>query len=289
MLARPDGSGAHPLIALAGPSRAHGDWSPDGSKIVYQQLASPTAEDAEIWVANADGSGAHRVYLCSPPGCNAWNFATWAPDGKSIVFQNLATDAAATVITGSLLQSLDIATGTVKTLLAASDLQFSYARPRLSPDGKSLVFEVRKLDVASGSKTRPPDASIVGCAIGVLDLTTPGAKPRLLTDFAMYAAYPSWSPAGDRIIFNTGDPWGSVPVSSYDLYTVKPDGSGQTQLTKSSVLGGGASKASWSSDGKRVIFEYSAGAPGVASIAADGSVFVLHLKVGEYPKLRPAP
>ncbi len=80
-----DGSGVAPLTHGA-PGFGEPSWSPDGKSIAF--VANPSAA-AVIEVANAAGTGAHRV---SPPSWTSYN-PSWTPDGK-IVF--LVKDGART-------------------------------------------------------------------------------------------------------------------------------------------------------------------------------------------------
>jgi hypothetical protein len=61
-------------------SALHGDWSPDGSQIVFVEY--PNSGTSEIYVMNADGSG--KVNLTSD-GYNDYS-PCWSPDGSQIVF-----------------------------------------------------------------------------------------------------------------------------------------------------------------------------------------------------------
>jgi Tol biopolymer transport system component len=54
-------------------------WSPDGSRILFIRRPDVTAAPRELWVVNADGSGAHR--LGSAANVVA---ADWSPDGSRV-------------------------------------------------------------------------------------------------------------------------------------------------------------------------------------------------------------
>jgi eukaryotic-like serine/threonine-protein kinase len=79
-------SGSRPLIA----SSVHEFWptyAPDGSRIAFVRTPSP--ETTEIWLANADGSGARQ--LTRDMGPVQWA-PRWSPDGRAIVFTSQGAD-----------------------------------------------------------------------------------------------------------------------------------------------------------------------------------------------------
>ncbi len=173
-------------------------------------------------------------------------------------------------------------------------------------DGRSLVVQVdRFLD--TGNDT----SRITGSAVALADLGAKHPKPRLLTDWAMFATYPDWSPTDDRIVFTTYD-LGARDGGSFanttppsDLYTIRPDGSGLKQLThnpSSSTLvrnktasGPLSSQPTWTPDGRSIVFVQTDGSewPGwtMATIQADGtglaSAVGSEFLRGTHPRLRP--
>ena len=56
------------------------EWSPDGSRIVFNACL-----EQAVWIINADGTGAHRI---SPAAITGDSEPAWSPDGTRIVFTN---------------------------------------------------------------------------------------------------------------------------------------------------------------------------------------------------------
>jgi Tol biopolymer transport system component len=57
--------------------------------------------------------------------------------------------------------------------------------------------------------------------------------------------FPAWSPKGDRIGLTR------LSEDDYDIYTIRPDGTGLTRLT---TARGNDAHAVWSPDGKHILF-----------------------------------
>ena len=103
-----DGSNAHALTSDAAPKDQLPDWSPDGSKIVYE---SGPLGSGGVWVMNADGTDQHQLTGCvaadaasslapsgsapaAPASCAAGDDfgPTWSPDGTQIAFVRAISD-----------------------------------------------------------------------------------------------------------------------------------------------------------------------------------------------------
>jgi TolB protein len=112
-----------------------------------------------------------------------------------------------------------------------TDGSINAAFPSWSPDGKSIVYRAWSQDKRG--------LHIINVADG---------KDTVLTNDN--DNFPMWSPAGDAIGF-TRDTGG---VKSFDVFTIKPDGSG---LKKLSDYPGNDAHCAWSPDGKYIIFSSS--------------------------------
>src|SRR5579864_166606 len=183
---------------------------------------------AELFVANADGSGERK--LLPNPGFD-YN-ASFSPDGKWIVFtseRSGSSDIYRVRVDGSGLERL--------TDDPAYDDQAAF-----SPDGRQVAFVSSR---GSGSND-----------IWVLDLTT--HKSRNLTDAPGGDYRPSWSPDGKWIAFSSdrntkiqyaAGRWEELhPLS---LYVIRADGTGLRRLTPEGRVAG---SPKWSPDGKRIVF-----------------------------------
>ena len=128
----------HPVIPVAPPSfetkmPRFATVSPDGGRVVFETLG-------KLWIKPVSGGAAKR--LTGGSGDELELFPTWSRDGRTIAF----------------VAWTDAGLGRIRTMAAsggaARDVTTQpghYARPKFSPDGKTIVFEKGE----GGSVTSP--------------------------------------------------------------------------------------------------------------------------------------
>ena len=290
LMVLPDGPEPHWLLT----TRAeHPDWSPDGQRIaVVAELADDVSE---IRAVSADGTGEETLVACVEAPCVGFAAPAWSPDGRQLAFMRYLQPAAQGFEDDQIaIEVLDLATAKTRVVarspVVADGRYIEYVGPRWSPDAKQIVFAV------ASYPTPPTDENIVSSAIAVVraDGSDVGA-PRIFTDPAMFCSSPDWSPDGQRIVFNTY-PNGSFQdtTKAQNLYTIRPDGTGLTQVTEFGDNDARAIEPTWTPDGKRIIFVHVSrnadnpqGDRRIAFVDPDGSNLSVLEWFGTHPRLRP--
>jgi Tol biopolymer transport system component len=261
-----DGSGLTAITQLSG--SAHGadstdpQWSPDGTKILYSSGRALDGSDTagagpNLWVSNADGSGATPVtQLTVYAPCYG---AVWSPDGTKIAYfswrglDGSNTNAGDENGTHNIwVVNADGSNDMPVTQLTAPGADSLY--PVWSPDSTKLAFESgRALD---GSNAGPGEYATQNVWVVNVDGSGATAVTQLAGILGSYQD-PLWSKDGSTLIFNSDIP----SPSSDDIFSAHPDGSGLTQLTHNGLTLNYATE--WSPDGSTILY--------TSSIATDGS------------------
>jgi Tol biopolymer transport system component len=249
-------------------------WSPDGRQIAFGDYREGPQMAPGVFVINADGTGEVEVakgvpivlpegeVLISPGGPPR---AKLSPNGERLAFLSRGTfitvnrdgtnlvEVAPPVELGSALfhnwvwspDGTKIASDDGHGGLYISNGDGSGARrvadgsdPRWSPDGTQVLFSVM-LDPA-----HPNDDIYV--------VNADGTGLSRLTDHPAYDRWPEWSPDGSRILFTSNREY------SWNAYVMNSDGSAQTSLRgpfDPFLEGGRTGFASWSPDGKLIVFD----------------------------------
>ncbi len=297
-LVRPNGSGDHAVFA----ERPHGDqqhpdWSPNGSQIAY-------VIDNDIWIADVDGANDRRLFECTG-ACVFADSPAWSPDGLEIAFTT--ADGVAGEAPSNAIMAVSVGTATVRTVVTSRGPDYVFY-PRWSPDGKSIVVSIERFATKNVDDSCP-----IGSSIAIAENLGDAASLRRITDLAMFADYPDWSPDGSKVVFSTFDLGardnGCTDGVTHpsDLYTIRPDGTNLTQLTHNpsgtalvrngTATGPLSTQPSWTSDGASIMFVEVDGTdwPGwtMATIGGDGSglapATASGLRIGTHPRLRPLP
>jgi Tol biopolymer transport system component len=247
ILVKPDGTGRHIILDDIGLNVVDPRWSNDGRQIVFEANGS---RGSQLWAANADGTGAHAL-IPTPDGCPNSTCTesvqpAWSPDGRSIAY--VASTHAQGEYSKTALGVLDVATGTTTELYASDEATFG--RPSWSPDNRSIAFEIDRYQGV------PEVTRLVSSTIAVIDIAD--RTPREITDPTLLAGYPFWHPTSDLIVFRTNrfDPNTLTlldETKASDLYTIRADGTGQTQVTDNGVGGPIVRGPTWTPDG-RILF-----------------------------------
>lgn len=101
-------------------------WSPDGSRILFEDVAKGL-DLAEIYLVSTDGGSPRRLF---PESKESSSDADWSPDGNSIVFEEPPGWNA-----NSVVRVLDTKTNRVTTLPGSVGLYW----PLWSPDGRFIA------------------------------------------------------------------------------------------------------------------------------------------------------
>ena len=94
-----------------------------------------------------------------------------------------------------------------------------------------------------------------------------GSNPRRLTDNHATDAFPTLSPNGKKIVFDSNRLRGTGPLNTSDLFVMNTDGTEQTHLIR-------ASSPTWSPDSKHIAFHASASGTGLPILTTPGSATI---------------
>ncbi len=247
-------------------------WSPDGSRVVYGRVATPTLPSTtprKVWSRN--------------PGYELFStgiLPAYDPSGERYV----ATALAANLHDSTLM--LTEGNGPAKKLLESKDELI--IAPQWSPSGDAIIFGIGKfsafLDFAIGAK-KPFEPANGGAQVAMINAD--GSGLRKITSGANNNGFAAYSPDGKRIVYRTMGPDGgglrimnledrtvtkltmeydNFPAWSprgdliafvrkvngdFDVFTVRPDGKDVRQLTHSK---GNDAHPAWSPDGQKIVF-----------------------------------
>jgi TolB protein len=245
----PDGSGATQLTHFTDSDAKNASWSPDSKTIGFSRQWSPNK--ARLYMMNADGTGLRALN----PGLRGW-FA-WFPDGKHLLLlENLHW----TIVTarGTQPHFANIPGSGDGTCILPDGKRAVFIASAGRGDGKSAVF-LAQIGGGHGSLTRISPWEKLGDKV---DCSPNGTQIAFSTDFGppesanvfvvgvdgtglhqvthatggtINDGLDSWSPDGKKLAFV------SNKTGTYEIYSVNPDGTGTTQITK----GPEAHSASW--------------------------------------------
>ena len=231
------------------------------SRILFSRYVT-TGGQTDLWTMNPDGSDAHAI---TTDGLSRWD-ARWSPDGSRIAFSSYLDTHGPPFTNGarSDLFVMDMDTFERVNLtydpIADGRLPCAYitppaeppasvceaSGPSWSPDGRTVAFS---FDGGTG----------IGTQIWSINADGTGDPVRLTSETLNVQAF-NWSRDGSRIAFAATD------GTTAEIYTIRPDGTGRTQLTNDGGYNGGPT---WSPDGTTLaitIWPDTSGGSGIALI-----------------------
>ena len=165
----------------------------------------------------------------------------WSPDGRSLVFG--AFDAARAdrrTTSGSWCS----------TSRAGRPRRSSSART--TSDSEAPLVARRPLARARRLAVLEPHGELVSTRIATTSLD-PDPRRSPAHGALAWATYPDWHPTDDLIVYSTR-PWADLETGPSNLFTIRPDGTERTQVTRFGADGPRAVQPSWTPDGDGIIF-----------------------------------
>lgn len=262
-----DGTASAPVTRLTASGISVWDitWSPDGTMLAFSSSRALDGSDAantnntvNIWVSNANGTGAvpltRLTVNTSVVGASTAGSPAWSPDSRKVAFLSAgALDGSNAINTNEIINiwaaNVD---GSGTTALTRFNVAGTFqSNPVWSPDGTKIAFIAeRSLDGGDA-----PDPTF---AVNLWVISADGAIATPLTRLTKqtFAFYPTWSPDGSKLAYGSdraldGSDSSTNPVNN--TWVINADGSGAhalSQLTAGTV--DFALPITWSHDGTKV-------------------------------------
>jgi Tol biopolymer transport system component len=289
-IVNPDGSGATALTKLTAINAGcfQPAWSPDGSKVVFVSPraldGSDTANTTEnIWVMNADGSGAAPLTKLTTAGIATFNLA-WSPDGNKIAFVSSraldGSDAVNTNFTDNIwIMNADGSGVAPLTRLTAVVKDF-FPLPAWSPDGSKIAFSSHR--AVDGS-----DAANTNSTANIWVMNADGSNLTAVTKLTAHLAdnsLPNWAPDSGKIAFQSTRALDGTDASNggfpSNVWVINSNGTGATPVTRMTDIFAPSMFPVWSPDGSKIAFasrraldgrDFDNTAINIWSVNADGS------------------
>jgi Tol biopolymer transport system component len=243
-----DADGANATNVIGSLGVVHFDWSPDGMMLAL--TTSRNGTDYDVFVANADGTGL-RPKIESP--LNEYG-PQWSPDGTQIAFERwpLRDSDPRTAD----IYVLDLVSGRTTPVVTSSGWDSGIA---WSPDGSRIAFsseregneEIYVVNVDGSGERRltnlpgvdatsaawSPDGDRIsfvahdGEQWDAWVVNADGTGLLTLTPTNRDDGPAVWSPDGRLLAFTASDALEGDNTGTYDLYTIRPDGTDERRVT----------------------------------------------------------
>jgi len=205
------------VVALALPATSAQAAFPGNNGAIAWSHPTGITTDSEIFIMLPDGSSKRKL---TDNGQNDFNPA-WSPTGRAIAYESSSqTDVDIWILDRRGERNI------------TNDPGHANRYPAWSPDGSQIAFSRQTPFTADGP-------------LSVIDVD--GTNPRQITASDSVNDQPSWSPDGQLIAF-VSDRGGD-----HDIWAIRPDGTGLTQITDTPNLQ--EANPNWSPDGARIAYD----------------------------------
>lgn len=212
-----------------------------------------TLQRGVLFETNRDGNS--EIYMMNPDGSNPVNLsnhpdsdasAAWSPDGTRIAFVSRRDG-------DSEIYVMSADGSGFANLTHHPDSDYF---PVWSPDGEHIAFQSDR-ESTGPVLSIEPKISLSGFNLEIFVMNVDGTGQTNVSNDSAWDAYPSWSPDGDRIVFESDrDEEGPVILVldglGHEIYVVDADGDHLANLSNSPEDDG---RPRWSPAGGKIVFE----------------------------------
>jgi Tol biopolymer transport system component len=222
------------------------NWSPDGSRIAFDQFSNMVPGIQDIFTMKADRTD---IVQLTSKGFNGE--PVYSPDSKTIAFESDQGQP-----TGEGIYLMNASDGTNARRVTVAPVGFFDVFPHFSPAGDRLVFSRVNTCAPRHGHGLPPTHDVAGCLAAVFLVNIDGSGLTQITPYGEDISVTDWSPDGTKLVLESR--FDTVRGSKADVLLINVYGSNLVNLTNnppiSAVPCSGSDNAKFSPDSNELVF-----------------------------------